>query len=87
MKECEHILSYPLREPVSGGEGCLSARNQFRGTVKSVKPGKVMAEVVIRAAGLEVISLISRGSVERLNLKEGDEATTVVKVTEVMVEK
>ena len=65
----------------------LSARNQFKGTIKSVKLGQVMAEVVIEIAGTEVVSLISRGSVERLNLKEGDEATAVIKATEVMVEK
>lgn len=37
----------------------LSARNQFKGTIKSVKLGQVMAEVVIEVAGLEVVSLIS----------------------------
>jgi molybdopterin-binding protein len=65
----------------------LSARNQFKGTIKSVKLGQVMAEVVIKVAGLEVVSLISRGSAERMKLKEGDEATAVIKATEVMVEK
>jgi molybdopterin-binding protein len=65
----------------------LSARNQFKGTIKSVKLGQVMAEVVIKVSGLEVVSLISRASAERLNLKEGDEATAVIKATEVMVGK
>ena len=46
-----------------------------------------MAEVVIDVAGLEVVSLRSRSSVERMNLKEGDEATAVIKATEMMVEK
>jgi len=63
----------------------LSARNQFKGTIKSVKLGQVMAEVVIEVAGLEIVSLISRGSAERMNLKEGDKATAVIKATEVMV--
>ena len=65
----------------------LSARNQLKGTIKSVKLGQVMAEVVIEVASLEVVSLISRESVERMNLKEGDEATAVIKATEVMVAK
>jgi molybdopterin-binding protein len=65
----------------------LSARNQFKGTIKSVKLGQIMAEVVIEVAGLEVVSLISGGSAERMKLKEGDEATAVIKATEVMVEK
>jgi molybdopterin-binding protein len=65
----------------------LSARNRFKGTIKSVTLGQVMAEVVIEVAGLEVVSLISKVSAERMNLKEGDEAIAVVKATEVMVEK
>ena len=65
----------------------LSARNRFEGTIKSVTLGQVMAEVVIEFAGLEVVSLISKVSAERMNLKEGDEAVAVIKATEVMVEK
>jgi len=55
--------------------------------IKSVKLGQVMAEVVIEVSGLEFVSLISKGLAERLNLKEGGEATAVIKATEVMVEK
>ncbi len=43
----------------------LSARNQFKGTIKSVKVGQVMAEVVIEAGGLEFVSLISKASAEK----------------------
>ena len=65
----------------------LSARNHLKGTIKSVKLGQVMAEIVIEVADMEIVSLVSRESVERMNLKEGDEATAVIKATEVMVEK
>jgi molybdopterin-binding protein len=65
----------------------LSARNQIKGTVKSIRPGKVMAEVVIESSGIEIVSVISMGSVERMDLKEGDKATAVIKATEVMIEK
>jgi molybdopterin-binding protein len=65
----------------------LSARNQFKGTIKSVKLGQVMAEVVIEVAGLDFVSLISRSSAERMNLQKGDEASAVIKATEVMVDK
>jgi len=65
----------------------LSARNQLKGTIKSVTLGQVMAEVVIEVAGLEIVSLISRVSAERMKLKEGDEALAVIKASEVMVEK
>jgi len=65
----------------------LSARNQFKGTIKSVNLGQVMAEVVIAVGSLEVVSLISLASAERMGLKAGDEVTAIVKATEVMVEK
>jgi molybdopterin-binding protein len=65
----------------------LSARNQFPGTVKSVKLGNVMAEVIVEVSGLEVVSLISRTSAEQLGLKPGDKVTTIIKSTEVMVAK
>ncbi len=65
----------------------LSARNQLKGTVKSVKLGNVMAEVVLTVGGLEVVSVITRESAERMKLKAGDSATAVIKSTEVMVSK
>jgi molybdopterin-binding protein len=64
----------------------LSARNQFKGTVVSVKSGSVMSEVVIRIApSLEIVALISTSSAKRLKLKKGKPATAVVKATEVIV--
>jgi len=65
----------------------LSARNQFKGTVKSVKLGDIMAEVVLTVGNIEVVSLISRASAEHLRLRIGDEATAVIKATEVIVAK
>jgi molybdopterin-binding protein len=65
----------------------LSARNQFPGTVKSVKLGNVMAEIIVEVNGLEVVSLISRTSAEQLGLKVGDKVTAIIKSTEVMVAK
>jgi len=65
----------------------LSARNQLRGKVKTVKLGNVMAEVVLEVAGQEMVSVISRGSAERLALKTGDAVTVVIKATEVTIGK
>ena len=65
----------------------LSARNQFKGTVKSVKSGQVMTEVIVSVGELEVVSLISCASAEKLGLKVGDKVTAVIKATEVMVAK
>jgi molybdopterin-binding protein len=65
----------------------LSARNQIKGTVKEVKLGNVMAEVVLSAGSFEIVAVITRASVERLGLKVGDAATAVVKSTDVMIDK
>ena len=65
----------------------LSARNSLNGTVKSIKLGDVMTEVVISISDFEITSLISRVSADKMNIKEGDEITAVIKATEVMVSK
>jgi molybdopterin-binding protein len=65
----------------------LSARNQFKGTIKSVRPGNLMAEVVIAVGNLEIVSVITRSSAERMGLKQGDTVTAVIKSTEVLVAK
>ena len=65
----------------------LSARNQFKGTIKSVKLGNVMAEVIVTVGSIEIVSLISRTSAEKLGLKAGDAVTAIIKSTEVMIDK
>lgn len=65
----------------------LSARNNLRGTIKSIKLGTVMAEVVVDVSGQEVVAAITRSSVERMGLKDGDQVYAVIKATEVMIGK
>ena len=65
----------------------LSARNQLPATVKSVKLGNVMAEIVMDVAGNEVVAAITRGSAESLGLKAGDSVKAVIKATEVLIDK
>jgi molybdopterin-binding protein len=65
----------------------ISARNQFKGKIKSIKLGTVMAEIVVDTGALEIVSIISRASAEAMKLKVGDTVTAIVKSTEVMVAK
>ncbi|MDP8921699.1 MAG: TOBE domain-containing protein [Chloroflexota bacterium] len=65
----------------------ISARNQLAGTIKSIKLGTVMAEVVVDVSGTEVVAAITRSSAESLGLKEGDQVRVVIKATEVMIAK
>ena len=64
----------------------LSARNQIKGKVLSVKTGAVMSEVVVDiGGGKEIVSLISASSAKRLKLKKGRDVLVVIKSTEVMI--
>ena len=64
----------------------LSARNQLPGTVKAVKEGAVMAEVIVTLdGGIDVVSAITVDSVRRLKLAVGSKVTVIVKATEVML--
>ena len=65
----------------------LSARNQFKGTVKSVKLGGIMAEVIVTVGNLEIVSAITKTSAEQMALKAGEEVTAIVKSTEVLIQK
>ncbi len=65
----------------------LSARNQLPATVKAVKLGNVMAEVVMDVGGIEVVAAITRGSAEQLDLRPGDAVKAVIKATEILVDK
>ncbi len=65
----------------------ISARNQLEGTIKSVRLGSVMAEVVAQVGQFEIVSAITRASAESMNLKAGDAVRIVIKATEVMVAK
>ncbi|MTV49206.1 hypothetical protein GJ688_09470 [Heliobacillus mobilis] len=64
----------------------LTARNQLKGTVKEIKIGQVMAEVVIEIAGGQTItSMVSKDAVDDLALTVGSEAVAVIKSTSVML--
>jgi len=64
----------------------LSARNQLKGKIISIKTGSVMSEVVVDiGGGNEIVSLISASSAKRLKLKKGGDVLVVIKSTEVMI--
>jgi molybdopterin-binding protein len=65
----------------------LGARNKLPTTVKSVKVGNVMAEVVMSVGDVELVAAITRGSAEQLGLKAGDSVKAVIKATEVLLDK
>lgn len=77
-------------ERLRGGEGseALSARNRFRGVVRSVEVDGLLARVEIDVTEpARVVAIITRESVEELGLAPGVSAAAVVKSTSVMVER
>lgn len=64
----------------------ISARNVFTGTVISIQYGQILAELVIELpGGLEITSLITKKSAERMHLAEGRKVSTIIKASNVMV--
>ena len=64
----------------------LSARNVLRGTIRKDEIGAVNAEITLEIApGIEVVSMITANSVERLDLFVDKTAYAVVKASSVMV--
>ena len=63
----------------------ISARNQLPGTVEGVVLGTVTAKVSVRVGDNLIESVITRQSVEDMNIKVGDQVTAVIKSTEIML--
>jgi molybdopterin-binding protein len=64
----------------------LSARNNLKGKVRKIITGAVNSEVVVDlGSGLEIVSIVTRESVEGLGLKEGGEVFAVIKASNVML--
>jgi molybdate transport system regulatory protein len=75
-----------LVENESGAPLQLSARNQLRGTVQSVKRGAVNAEVSLVLDGAAVITaVVTNESVDTLGLVEGGTAVAVFKASSVIL--
>jgi molybdopterin-binding protein len=83
------VVSVSEVERLKGGEASeqLSARNRFRGVVRTVTIEGLLAQVEIDVTEpARVVAIITRESAEQLALKPGMSAAGVVKSTSVMVE-
>jgi molybdopterin-binding protein len=64
----------------------ISARNVLKGTVKEIHVGAVNDEVIIELpGGMEIVSVVTKCSVEKLGLTKGKPAYAVVKASNVML--
>ena len=84
------VISAKEVERLRGAEGSevFSARNRFRGVVRSVEVDGLLARVEIDVTEpARVVAIITRESAEELALAAGMSAAGVVKATSVMVER
>ena len=85
LDECEGSTASRI-EPDIGEEMILSARNQLRGAVVSVKHGGVLSSVKVELApGQVMTSTVTREAVDQLQLSPGSEVTALCKATDVML--
>jgi molybdopterin-binding protein len=64
----------------------ISARNVLKGKVKRVKPGAVNTEVIVELpGGVEIVSIITKDSADRLGVVTGKEVYAVIKASNVMI--
>ncbi|BDI29882.1 hypothetical protein CCAX7_19330 [Capsulimonas corticalis] len=76
--------SAPSAEPLP--EVRISARNQLHGVVTRIDGDGVLCEVTLELpGGQEIVSVITRSSVERLELRVGATAFALIKSTEVLL--
>ena len=74
------------RRPAGGGVlVSISGRNRLRGVVDEVRGEGLLAQVRLRVGDQVLTAVITRDAVDELRLKRGDEATAVIKSTEVMI--
>jgi len=64
----------------------ISARNVLKGKIKQITQGAVNSEIIVEVAGgVEMVSIITKSSAERLGLKPGKEVYAIVKASSVMI--
>jgi molybdopterin-binding protein len=64
----------------------LSARNQLKGRIVRVEKGQTTGHVSIDiGGGVTLFASITNEAIDDLGLKVGDEATAVIKASDVMV--
>ena len=64
----------------------ISARNILKGTLKAIEHGAVNSEVTIELpGGIEIVSIITKDSAEKLDLSPGKQVYAVIKASDVLV--
>jgi molybdate transport system regulatory protein len=64
----------------------ISARNVLAGKIKTIKPGTVNDEVVVKlAGGDEIVAIITKASSKSLKLAKNRKVYAIIKASSVMI--
>ncbi|MGJ4855365.1 molybdopterin-binding protein [Labrys sp. KB_33_2] len=63
----------------------ISARNQIKGTIKSVTKGQTTSHIQLEVNGTIITASITNEAVDDLQLKPGQNAYAVIKASDVMI--
>ncbi len=64
----------------------ISARNVLKGKVKSIVAGAVNSEVVLElAGGQQIVAVVTKEAVQKLQLAAGKDAYAVIKASSVLL--
>ncbi len=86
LDQVTRLLAERRAEAVERVPVASSARNHFPGIVTRIERDRVAAMVEVIAGPHRIVSLMTAEAVDELGLRVGDEATCVVKATNVVVE-
>ena len=92
--EVERLLARTVPPPTRPARGAgggvlvrISGRNRLQGIVDEVRKEGLVAQVRLRIGDQWLTAVITRDALDELGLKRGDEATALIKATEVMIAK
>ncbi len=86
IAEVSRLLDERRRAATERPTVAQSARNRFPGIITRIEKDRVAAVVEVLAGPHRLVSLMTAEAVDDLGLRVGDEATCVVKATNVVVE-
>lgn len=90
VKSSSVMLATGLDDERDGREGRegltrVSARNRYDGTVRSVSPGAVNAEVTVDAGALTIVAIVEQHAVADLGLQPGRAVSALVRASDVIL--
>ena len=91
--EVDRLLAEEGRAPAAGAPRranggelmVISGRNRLRGIIDEVRCDGLVAQLRLRIGDQRLTAIITRDALDELRLKRGDEATALIKSTEVMI--